>query len=221
MSTHLLTGAGSGIGAALADLLHSRGDNVVALVRSEARAATVRSRWPGVRTLVADLESPLGRLDLPGRLDSVVHCAGIVEIGRVADGGDVERQIRVNLLAPAELTRRCLPALRAARGTVVFLNSTSGLQANPGWSGYSAGKFGLRGFADALRSEEAEHAVRVTSVFPSRTATPMQERVHLAEGKEYDAADWMSAETVAAAILDVLDLPQDATATDLTLRTRR
>lgn len=221
MRTHLLTGAGSGIGAALADLLHGRGDEMLALVRSEARAAELASRWPGVRTLVADLEAPLGRLDLPDQLDSVVHCAGVVEIGRVADGVDVERQVRVNLLAPVELTRRCLPALRAARGTVVFVNSTSGLQANPGWSGYSASKFGLRGFADALRTEEAEHGVRVTSVFPSRTATPMQEQVHDVEGKDYDAADWMSAETVAAAILGVLDLPQDATATDLTLRTHR
>lgn len=221
MSTHLLTGAGSGIGASLADLLHARGDEVIALVRSEARAAELVSRWPGVRTLVADLESPLGDLDLPHQLDSVVHSAGVVEIGRVADGVDIEGQVRVNLLAPAELTRRCLPALRAAHGTVVFVNSTSGLQANPGWSGYSASKFGLRGFADALRTEEAEHGVRVTSVFPSRTATPMQEKVHDVEGKEYDAADWMSAATVATAILGVLDLPSDATATDLTLRTHR
>lgn len=221
MRTHLITGAGSGIGAALVDLLYARDDEVVAVVRSEARATELGTLWPGMRVVVADLASPLGHLELPRRLDSVVHCAGVVEIGRVADGVDVERQVRINLLAPAELTRRCLPALRASRGTVVFVNSTSGLQANAGWSGYSASKFGLRGFADALRAEESEHGVRVSSVFPSRTATPMQERVHEAEGSEYDATEWMSAGTVATAILGVLDLPQDATVTDLTLRTHR
>ncbi|MGH3360886.1 MAG: SDR family NAD(P)-dependent oxidoreductase, partial [Nocardioides sp.] len=105
------------------------------------------------------------------------------------------------------------------RGTVVFVNSTSGIKANPTWSAYNASKFGLRGFADALREEEAEHGVRVTSVFPSRTATSMQEKVHEAEGKEYDAAAWMQPETVADAILHVLDLPRDATMPELVLRT--
>lgn len=216
---HLVTGGASGIGAALVDRLRERGDDVVLLVRSEERATEVAERWPGVRTLVADLGEPLPELDLPGELDSVVHSAGTVDVGPIADGTDVERQVRVNLLAPAELTRRCLPALRAARGTVVFVNSTSGLQANPGWAGYAASKFGLRGFADALRAEEAPHGVRVCSVFPSRTASPMQEQVHTFEGKEYDASQWMSAATVAGAILNVLDLPVDAIATDLTLRT--
>lgn len=219
--THLVTGGGSGIGAALVDLLHGRGDEVVLLVRSDERAAEVTARWPGVQTLVADLEQPLPALDLPGELTSLVHSAGVVDVGHLADGADVERQVRVNLLSPAELTRRCLPALRAAAGTVIFVNSTSGLQANPGWAGYAASKFGLRGFADALRAEEASYGVRVSTVYPSRTDSPMQEKVHEFEGKEYDASQWMSAETVAGAILGVLDLPVDAIATDLTLRTHR
>lgn len=217
---HLVTGGASGIGAALVERLHGRGDEVILLVRSGERAAEVTARWPGVRTLVAELGNPLPALELPDRLDSLVHSAGTVEVGRIGDGADVERQVRVNLLAPAELTRRCLPALRAARGTVVFVNSTSGLQANPGWAGYAASKFGLRGFADALRAEESAHGVRVSSVFPSRTASPMQEQVHVFEGKEYDASQWMSADTVAAAVLGVIDLPADAVATDVTLRTQ-
>ena len=218
---HLVTGGSSGIGAALVGLLHGRGDEVVLLVRNAERAVEVEERWPGVYTVLADLSEPLAELDLPDRLDSVVHSAGIVDVGPIAEGTDVERQVRVNLLAPAELTRRCLPALRAARGTVIFVNSTSGLQANPGWAGYAASKFGLRGFADALRAEEAAYGVRVCSIFPSRTASPMQEQVHALEGKEYDASQWMSAESVAGALLGVLDLPADAIATDLTLRTHQ
>ena len=73
--------------------------------------------------------------------------------------------------------------------------------------------------ADALRVEEVSYGVRVASVFPSRTATPMQELVHEREGRDYDAGDWMSPETVAQAVVGVIDLPRDATTTDLTLRT--
>lgn len=221
MAVHLLTGASSGIGRSLADLLHDRGDQLVLVARSEERAADLAERYAGAATLVADLAEPLPDLALPDRLDTVVHCAGVVDVAHVgdADPGAVEAQVRVNLLAPAELTRRCLPALRAARGLVVFVNSTSGLVANPGWAGYAASKFGLRGYADALRAEEAPYGVRVTSVFPSRTATPMQELVHDREGKDYDAGDWMSPETVARAVVGVVDLPRDATTTDLTLRT--
>lgn len=221
MAVHLLTGAGSGIGRSLADLLHERGDELVLVARSQERAAELAERYAGAATLVADLAEPLPDLALPDRLDTVVHCAGVVDVAHVgdADPGAVEAQVRVNLLAPAELTRRCLPALRAARGLVVFVNSTSGLVANPGWAGYAASKFGLRGYADALRAEEASYGVRVTSVFPSRTATPMQELVHEREGKDYDAGDWMSPETVARAVVGVVDLPRDATTTDLTLRT--
>lgn len=220
---HLITGAGSGIGAAVADLLQQRGDHLVLVARSEERAAQLLERYPEASTVVADLSEPLEDLALPERLDTVIHSAGVVEVASVAQSEQttVEEQVRVNLIAPAELTRRCLPALRAARGLVVFVNSTSGLQANPGWSGYAASKFGLRGFADALRAEEAEHSVRVSSVFPSRTATAMQEHVHAAEGKDYDPGDWMSPASVAQSILGILDLPRDATLTDVTVRTHR
>ncbi len=131
---------------------------------------------------------------------------------------DWASQLRVNLVAPAALTRVALPALRAARGTVVFVNSGAGLQAHPTWSAYAASKHGLRALADSLRAEEHEHGVRVTSVYPGRTSTPMQAEVHRQEGKEYDAADWIDPETVADAILRVLDLGDDATISDLTLR---
>ncbi|MEO5653627.1 MAG: SDR family NAD(P)-dependent oxidoreductase, partial [Marmoricola sp.] len=141
------------------------------------------------------------------------------DLGAVADLG-VEQwrhQLDVNLVAPAELTRRALPALRAARGTVVFVNSGAGLRANPQWAAYAAAKHGLRALADALRAEEAEHGVRVTSVYPGRTATPMQERVHDQEGKDYDAGQWIRPESVAASIVHALDLPRDATIPDLSL----
>ena len=222
--THLLTGAGSGIGELLARDLLERGDDVLVVARSAQRAEEMAAALPGARPLVADLASPatVEALDLPARLDSVVHAAGVVELGAVADLSVQAwtEQLQVNLVAPAVLTRVALPALRAARGTVVLVNSGAGLFAHPQWSAYAASKHGLRAFADSLRGEEAAHGVRVSSVYPGRTATPMQEKVHAQEGKEYDADDWVRPSTVAAAILHVLDLPGDATIPDLTVKPR-
>ncbi|HEX4190203.1 MAG TPA: SDR family oxidoreductase [Marmoricola sp.] len=208
--THLVTGTGSGIGADLAEALEARGDAVIRLTREQADLADAVA----VRDWAASLDLP--------RLDSLHHVAGTVDLGPVA-GFDLEswdRQLAVNLTAPAVLTAAVLPALRAAKGTVVFVNSSAGLVANATWSAYAASKFGLRALADVLRAEEAEHGVRVTTIFPSRTATPMQEKVHEQEGRTYDASRWIRPRTVTEAILHVLDLPSDATVPEITLRPR-
>ncbi len=224
--THLITGAGSGIGADLARSLHGRGDALVLLARSAARAAELAAAFPGAATVVADLADPasldaaLAAVDLPPALDSVVHVAGVVDLAPVAelDHETWQRHLDVNLTSPALLTRATLPALRAARGTVVFVNSGAGLAAHPTWGAYAASKFGLRALADALRGEEQDHGVRVSTVYPGRTATSMQEKVHEQEGKEYDADDWIDPATVAATIRQLIDLPSDATISDVTLR---
>ena len=116
---HLITGAGSGIGAAVADVLHARGDDLVLVARSAERAeelagALPRRRpcsWPTWPTLDA-----LAALELPESLDSVVHAAGVVDLGTVAEltAQQWREQLDVNLLAPVALTRLALPALRAA-----------------------------------------------------------------------------------------------------------
>ena len=221
MPTHLITGAGSGIGEALTDALHARGDSLVLLARSPERADGLRARWDSASTLVADLAdaASLAGLELPDSLDSVVHAAGVVDLGPVAEltAEQWREHLDVNLVAPAELTRLALPSLRKGRGTVVFVNSGAGLHANPQWAAYAASKHGLRALADSLRAEEKEHGVRVASVYPGRTATPMQQKVHDQEGKEYQAGEWIRPETVADAILHVLDLPRDATIPDVTV----
>ncbi|WP_431783310.1 SDR family oxidoreductase [Streptomyces chumphonensis] len=230
MATHLITGAGSGIGAEVARELLARGDELWLLARDAGRARRLAERFGGgggtVRTLVGDLAEPerlswaFGHQELPGELDSLVHSAGVCDLGEVGEltPGVWQATLATNLVAPAELTRLLLPQLRLARGHVVFVNSGAGLRANPQWSAYAASKHGLKALADALRGEEAGHGVRVSSVYPGRTATPMQEKVHRQEGKAYRAEDWMTPESVARTVLAALDLPRGTEVTDLSVR---
>ncbi|MBV7251258.1 SDR family oxidoreductase [Streptomyces sp. IpFD-1.1] len=226
MATHVITGAGSGIGAAVARRLHERGDHLVLVARDAGRARELAAAHPGAEPLVADLADPdriswaLSHQTLPDRIDSLLHIAGVVDLGTVGEltPKTWRHQIDVNLLAPAELTRHFLPQLRLTHGHVVFVNSGAGLNANGGWAAYAAAKHGLKALADALRQEEQEHGVRVTSVYPGRTASAMQQKIHQQEGKEYDPDRWISPESVATTLLTALDLPADAVINDVSIR---
>lgn len=224
MATHLVTGATSGIGALVARTLRERGDALVLTARDESRAQALRTDVPDAVVLVADLTDAAAldglAADIPDELAGVVHAAGVVDVAKVEDSesSSLAETVAVNLVAPMLLTRLVLEPVRRGLGTHVFVNSGSGLRANPGWASYNASKFGLRGFADALRQEEAEHGVRVSSVYPGRTATRMQERVHAQEGKDYDPGEWIRAETVADEIVRLLDLGRDATVPDVVIR---
>lgn len=230
MATHLITGAGSGIGEALTEALLARGDEAWLVARDAGRARQLAERFGSaggtVRTVVGDLAEPerlswaLGHQALPGELDSLLHVAGIVELGAVGEltAKTWQATLAANLVAPAELTRLLLPQLRQGRGQIVFVNSGAGLSAAPRWSAYAASKHGLKALADSLRAEEAEHGVRVTSVYPGRTATPMQLKVHQQEGRSYDPQQWVPAEAVARTVLTALDMPRGTEVSDLRIR---
>ncbi len=218
----LVTGASRGIGAATARalapdhdlLLGGRDADALAALAAELPGATP---WPVELTDGAALAAAARGID---RLDALVHSAGVGLLGTVADtpADTWRRQFEVNVVAVAELTRLLLPALRAARGRVVLLNSGAGLTARAGWASYAASKFALRAFADALRAEEAEHGVRVTSVHPGRTDTDMQRGVVAHEGGEYRPQAYLRAESVAAAVRHAVVAPPDAAVTEVVLR---
>ena len=226
MATHVITGAGSGIGAAVARRLHARGDALVLHARDAGRAKELAAEFPGAKTLVGDLGDPdklswaFSHQSLPDQVDSLLHIAGVVDLGQVGEltPKSWHHQLNVNLIAPAELTRHFLPQLRTARGQVLFVNSGAGLNAHASWSAYAASKHGLKALADSLRIEERANGLRVTSVYPGRTASPMQAKVHQQEGRPYDPSQWIDPESVATAILMCLDLPRDAEVNDLTVR---
>jgi NADP-dependent 3-hydroxy acid dehydrogenase YdfG len=173
--------------------------------------------WPVDLTDTAAVAAAAGEID---QLDVLVHSAGVGILGTVADtpAETWRHQFEVNVVAVAELTRLLLPALRTARGRVVMLNSGAGLRARPGWASYAASKFALRAFADALRAEEAENGVRVTSVHPGRVDTEMQRGVVDQEGDVYRPEKYLRPESVAGAVLLAVTAPEDAALTDLVLR---
>lgn len=217
-----MTGASRGIGAATARALAPDHDLLLGGRDTDALAA-LAARLPGARPLpveLTDVAALAAAVADVNRLDVLVHSAGIVDVGPIADTpADVwRRMLDVNVVAVAELTRLLLPALRAARGRVVLVNSGQGQNPSARWGAYAASKFAARAFADVLRMEEAAHGIRVTSVFPGRTDTGMQQAVRAAEGGEYQAGKYLSADTVAAAIRFAVTAPDDAQIPEIVVR---
>lgn len=218
----LVTGASRGIGAATARELAATHD-VLLGGRDTDTLTELAADLPGARAWPVDLTDPaalaLATADID-RLDVLVHSAGVGTVASLADTPvDVwRRTMEVNVVAVAELTRLLLPALRAAAGRVVLVNSGQGTRTSPNWGAYSASKFALRAFADALRAEEEPHGVRVTSVFPGRTDTDMQRAVRAAEGGQYQPDRYLRTATVADSIRYVVLAPSDAQIPELVLR---
>ncbi|MFF4616760.1 SDR family oxidoreductase [Nonomuraea jabiensis] len=218
--TALVTGASRGIGAAVAEALGPT-HHVILNGRDEESLAAVAAGLPDARVWPAELTA-VTEADVAGieRLDVLVHSAGINRMGRIADlpAGAWRETLEVNVVAVAELTRLLLPALRGAGGHVVCVNSGSGQRANPEWGAYAASKFALKAFADALRLEESR--LRVTTVYPGRTATGMQRELRRYEGGEFEPEKYLTPQSVARAVLAAVTAGPDAHLTELTLRPR-
>ncbi|WP_430334874.1 SDR family oxidoreductase [Rhodococcus sp. ACT016] len=217
--TALITGGSRGLGAAIARelapshqlILGGRSAESLEPIAGELAAAP----WPVDLTDYAAVAEAVADID---RLDVLVHNAGVAELATVAETSvDMwHRTLDANVVAVAELTRLLLPALRAAHGHVVLINSGSGLRANAGWGAYAASKFALRAFGDVLRLEEP--MLRVTSIHPGRIDTDMQRAIVRAEGREYDADQFLTPETVARAVRHAVETPRDAHPTEIVLR---
>jgi NADP-dependent 3-hydroxy acid dehydrogenase YdfG len=217
----LVTGASRGIGRAIAVDL-GRTHHVLVGGRSADAVERVVAELPSAEPFVADLvDGPLPAL--PERLDVLVHSAGVEDGGRVADTDRAtwERVFRTNVFAVADLTRAALPALRAAQGLVITINSGSGLSSGPGGAVYSGSKFALRAFTDALREEERPNGVRVSGVHPGRVDTDMQRSLVAKEGVDYDTTFTLAPEDVAATVRTVVDLPPTGTVEMLSVRPMR
>jgi NADP-dependent 3-hydroxy acid dehydrogenase YdfG len=222
MPTALITGAGGGIGSAIAAalapthalLLAGRPSDRLDAVADRLDATT----FPLDLTDTAAIESSCEIVD---ELDVLVHNAGASIPGHVAESTIEEWRATfdVNVFGAVQLTLTLLPALRRARGQVVFVNSGSGRKVSPGMASYSASKFALRAFADSLREDEPR--LRVTTLYPGRTDTEMQHQLVAFEGGEYDAGNLLRPETVAAAVANAVATPPDGHVHEVVLRPGR
>ena len=230
----LVTGAGSGVGRAIAVALGGLGATVVLVGRDAARLhetadeveasggqapsrPTDLTHDEAVRGLAEDLRRKYRQLDI------LVHSAGLFARGEIAVAPitDFDAQYRTNLRAPFLLTQHTLPLLEACRGQIVFINSSAGITAGPGISQYAATKHGLKALADSLRAEVNSKGIRVLSVYLGRTATPMQEYVHRLEGREYHPQQLIQPNDVASTVTSALLTPYTAEVTDLYIRPMR
>jgi NAD(P)-dependent dehydrogenase (short-subunit alcohol dehydrogenase family) len=180
----LITGASTGIGRATTLRLARAGWTVLAGVRDAAAAEALRTaaepagagRVVALMLDVTDSEhAGAGAFAAAGRLDALINNAGIgvggpLELIPVAE---LRRQLEVNVLGPIALTQAMLPALRSARGRIVFMSSIGGRVAMAFTGPYAASKHALEAIGDALRVELRSSNIQVALVEPGSVATPI------------------------------------------------
>jgi short-subunit dehydrogenase len=207
----LVTGASSGIGEATARRLAADGARLVLVARREERLRALAEELGGATVIAVDLtaESAPERVAEVverehGRLDLLVNNAGAAWRGRFADRGwsDVKRHMEINFDAAVRLTEALLPILRrSAPSSIVNVSSVSGRIARGNSGGYSASKFAIAGWTEALHVEERPHGVHVGLVLPGFVETegfPQRELVSRALTRPIVSRP----EKVADAILD-------------------
>ena len=180
--TWLITGSSKGLGRALAEAVLAAGDRVVAAVRTPASMADLEPSYPDALTTVrfdaSDTGAAAALVEVAvaryGRLDVLVNNAGRGLIGAAEEVTDAELRelMTLHLFGPAALVRAALPVMRAqGAGTIVQMSSQGGRASFPGAGTYSATKFALEGWSEALAGEVAPFGIRVMLVEPSRFRT--------------------------------------------------
>ena len=226
----LVTGAGGGIGRAIARALVAAGSVAWLVGRTHsALEETARACGGGqVHLRPTDLTSDpdtdglvqeLARAH--GRLDVLAHCAGGIVHGKIEETSaqSLDDQFRANVRAFYVIAQRLLPLLREGPGQIVVVNSSiiSGA-ARAGVGQFAATQHALRALTDTLRQEVNADGVRVLSVFPGRTATSRQERLFAEEGRPYQPELLLQPEDLASIIVTALSLPRTAEVTDIHIR---
>jgi NADP-dependent 3-hydroxy acid dehydrogenase YdfG len=221
MPTAFITGPAGGLGTAIAEAL-APSHTLLLGGRPSDRLDALAERL-GATTWPLDLEDTdaiPAVVEPIDELDVLIHNAGAAFPGRVAESTVDEWRVtlEVNVVGAVALTLALLPALRTARGQVLFINSGAGINASPGLASYSASKFALRGFADSLRTDEPQ--LRVTSIHPGRIATVMQEGLVAYEGGEYKPERFLSPQTVANIVAATVNAPPEAHIHEVIVRPR-
>ncbi|MCG9793219.1 3-ketoacyl-ACP reductase [Flavobacterium algicola] len=192
----LITGAGKGIGKAVAIALAKEGVNVILVARTQADIdeVAIEIEQYGVKTLavtadVSDNNSVSAAVEKAlnefKTIDILINNAGIAAFGKFMEMevSDWERIIQVNLMGTYYTTRAVLPNMIDRKtGDIINISSTAGLAGNAITSAYSASKFAVLGLTDSLMQEVRKHNIRVTALTPSTVATDMAKDLKLTDG---------------------------------------
>jgi len=225
-SIAVVTGASSGIGRAVAQELGAHGARLCLVGRTQEKLHDLAGPQPPTiyavdLTIARQIEDFVAQATAKcDRVDILVHSAGVIGLGTMEQASldDLDAQMNINFRAPYLLTKGLLPMLKTARGQIVFINSTAGLSAGPGSGQYAASKHALKAIADTLRMEINSSGVRVLSVYPGNTATPMQRQVHAVEGRPYCPEKLIQPQDVASVVGHLLALPRTVEVTAVHLR---
>ena len=175
----VITGGGSGIGAAAAVALAEDGYHVVVAGRRVEKLEEVAARTGGtaIRLDVTDdasVEKFAAQVRELGNVDVLVNNAGGahgLDTLREANLEDWQVMYDTNVLGVVRVTKALLPLIDAAEGLIINIGSMASFTAYPGGSGYNAAKFGLRALTRAFRMEEVANPIRITEIDPGRVAT--------------------------------------------------
>ncbi|RVU37023.1 SDR family oxidoreductase [Rheinheimera riviphila] len=176
----LLTGATGGIGRAVARRLATAGASLLLVARQPEALLALRQQLPGQHscfsadlTSTEELQALAEFVNTTGGIDMLINNAGTSQFALTAEQ-NYPAQIALNLLAPMQLCQLLLPQLQQrTAATIVNIGSAFGSIGYPGFSGYCASKFGLRGFTEALKRELSSKALRVLYFAPRATQTSM------------------------------------------------
>ncbi|MFT3711629.1 MAG: SDR family NAD(P)-dependent oxidoreductase [Archangium sp.] len=177
--TFVVTGASSGVGAAVVEALAARGENVVPAVRSPEAATSLRARFQPLVFDVTDERAVEAAVASLGEVHGLVNSAGVAALGPMEWTGTATLRslLETNVVGVHVVTRALMPRLRASRGRLVNVSSMSGLLAPPFAGAYAASKFALEAMSDAWRLELTPHGVHVALIEPSALATRIWQRM--------------------------------------------
>ena len=196
--TAIITGAGKGIGKALAFALAAEGVNLGLISRTTKDLENLQDELKSYPVKVSvssadvsDIQS-INKATIHiknelGAIDILINNAGVAKFGKFLDldPAEWENQIKVNLLGVYYVTRAILPEMiERQTGDIINISSTAGLKGSPMTSAYSASKFGVMGLTDSLMQEVRKHNIRVTALNPSTVVTDLAIKSNLLNNNE-------------------------------------
>jgi len=226
----IVTGAGRGIGRAIALALGRAGSRVLLTARTESELAAVKEEiaradgaaeyFPADLTVDADIDRLIEfSLKPAGAIDVLVNNAGWGKTAPIMKARieDWDQTVRTNLRAPMILAKAVLPMMVEKRaGAIVNIASVAAKAGERNVAAYSASKFGLRGFTQSLFEEVREYGIKVAAILPGFVDTPL-----IPQGAKIDRSKMIKPEDVAEAVLFVLNSPPASCPVEITLRPQR